>query len=95
MAMLAPMIILNSNVFDYHAKSKHMASEASTCGFSGCQKLYNDAADVGIYIQSHKTNAVQAFVLNDVIVEDEGDVLAWKFKSLDPNLGLTVTIFND
>lgn len=95
MAKLAPRVVLNSKNFDYDAKSRHMAAEASTCRFNHCQQIWNDAADVGIYIQSHKTSSVQGFILWDVIAEDEGDVLAWKFKSMDPTLDLSVTIFND
>lgn len=94
MAKMTQQVVLNSKTFDYDAKSRHMAAEASTCGFSRTQQFWDDAADVGIYIQSHRTSAVQGFVLADVI-EDDGDILAWKFTSIDPALGLTVTIFND
>lgn len=94
MAKVAPQNVLDSRNFDYDAKDRCMTAEASTCRFFRCQPIWTDAADVGIYIQSHRTSAVQGFLLADV-VEDEGDILAWKFKSMDPVLGVTVTIFND
>lgn len=94
MAKLAPHVVLDSRNFEYDAKQRCMTAEASTCRFDHCQQIWNDAADVGIYIQSHRTSAVQGFVLADTVTS-EGDVLAWKFTSIDPVLDLCVTIFND
>lgn len=94
MAKLAPTIVLNSAMFSYNAADKTLVSEASDCRFMRCQRIYDDAADVGIYIRSAKTGKAEAFVLAET-VEREGDVLEWKFESIDPKLGVSVRIFND
>lgn len=95
MAMFSPQVVLNSQAFNYNSATKTMVADASDCRFHCVQPIYDDAADVGIYIRSHRTNKAQAFVLAETVKDNEGDILMWKFQSTDPALGVKVTIFND
>lgn len=94
MAMLAANVILDASRFHWDTDMRLLSEEAGTCGFSRCQRLYDDAADVGIYIHNPKTGRTEAFYL-DKTDEIEGDVLAWRFKPVNSKLEMAVTIFND
>jgi hypothetical protein len=59
------------------------------------QRIYDDAADIGIAILSHHTGDTQLFYLDEEEIND-GDLKAYHFKAVDPKCRVQkVTIFND
>lgn len=74
-----------------------LVAEASDLGGRfGLERIYDDACDVGIAIQSHHTNRIEWFYL-DKREERDGEVLAWEFKPVSAGLhgAQKVVIFND
>ena len=58
-------------------------------------RMYDDAADAGIAIRSHKTGKVERFYLERT-EERDGDLMAWHFRPESPGcIVKSVTIFND
>ena len=72
-----------------------LVAEASDLNGLSLQQLWNDSADAGIGIRSHRTGLVERFHL----VCDEhraGELVAWHLEPIDPNCPVkNVTIFND
>lgn len=99
------MLLTNNRVsterFSYHRDLKTFTAEASDLNHTGCNflgRLYDDAADVGFCLVSHKTGAVEPFYLDNVDRDREGDVRAWEFLPVNKALregGIKLTIFND
>jgi len=55
-------------------------SEVSHGGYNILSQLYNDAADQGFVMISHKTHAAVEFYLDHTEREADGDVRFWLFK---------------
>lgn len=62
-----------------------------SCGGRIYSQIYDDACDMGFYIESHRTGRWVLFTLAHTQKDREGDVLFWEFKSQS---GVTVTVFN-
>lgn len=95
MALLPANVVLDISSFHWDAGGHMLSEEASTCGYTRCQRLYDDACDIGIYIKNSKTGNLEAFYLSNVDTNEDNDVLAWKFSSVNTKLNVSVTIFND
>ncbi len=60
-----------------------MIAEASTVGYHAPRQIYDDAADVGIAIRSHKSGKVMRFYLSSEDHDASGeDVAGWWFKMI-------------
>lgn len=99
MAMLPPRNALSTDRFSYDYKSRAFTAEASEIGWRPGQlpvvQLYDDAADVGIWLRSSRTGVNQPFYLEQTEKDREGGVVAWHFSPCDDKLVATVTVFND
>jgi hypothetical protein len=58
------------------------SEEASTLGFHGVYRLWDDAADEGVWVRS-RIGLMLAFALTEVQRDREGDIQAWKFEFSD------------
>lgn len=86
--------------FDPHDKS--FAAEASMLGIrpgvSPYSRLYTDAMDVGIAIESHVTHKVELFHLVEEKRNSDGDLAYWIFEPVNKALVTRMSkvfIFND
>lgn len=77
-------------------------AEASTLGYSGPQRIYDDACDVGIAIRSVKTGTVVRYYLASEDALDADDTAGWRFLPIAEDerrvaacRGTTVLIIND
>ena len=91
--------------FHYNKQTRSLIAECSDFGplreafdpITGrkwIHQLYDDACDLGIAIESHKTGRVERFYLDREEVHD-GDLVAFHFKPLDKTLDVKVVVYND
>ena len=65
------------------------------------QQVWDDACDVGFYVESHITGFRKLFLLTFVQKDHEGDVQHWIYQEylqpghVKPGTLITLTIFND
>ena len=72
-----------------------LVAEASDLGRFNLGQLWNDSADAGIGIRSHRTGRVERFYVSH-IEEREGDLLTWELEPVNPNCRVKkVVVFND
>lgn len=70
--------------------------EASCLRMQPWTRLWNDAADVGFQVRSHRTGKVRVFVMTKEARNDEGEVTHWELASYDDiDNPLFITVFND
>lgn len=96
---------IDSSVFKYNKEDRVMLCEASSIGplrdgMWWLQRIYNDAADLGIAIKSSRTGNVERFYLHKVNKSGGdmcgGDVYSWHFKPVKNGVPVfEVIIFND
>lgn len=72
----------------------HGHVEASSLRQEQHSRLWSDSSDVGFYVRSHRTGAVELFVFDHEVV-NEGDVFARVYKVHRAKASWTVTVFND
>ena len=85
----------NTRDFDYNKSSRTFATEASDIQFVQPYRLFDDACDVGILLESANTGKIEPFYYDSCQKDRENDVLYWLFKSVNPSLNAQVKIFND
>lgn len=82
--------------FDFNAQSNLFTAEISELDNFQWGQLYNDACDTGFVMVSHKTGRELGFYLAGKDVNEEGEVMGWRFKSCDyGRTGINVLIIND
>ena len=86
----------------FSCKDKKLSAEASDLSFKPGQEpgvqIYDDACDIGIWIESQVTGNVVPFYVAETECNDENEILAWKLLPVDNRLvqkGVELTIFND
>jgi len=84
--------VISTKNMTYNAVRRHLVAEASDVGFYSLALMYDDAADIGVYLKSHKTGNVKPFFFDGRISDGE-DTLGWKFKNDKEQISLT--IYND
>ena len=73
----------------------HGCAEASDFGDRMvADRVWLDAADVGMLIRNPRTGREVLFVLAEEERDREGDTVAWLYRAADAS-GLTVRIYND
>jgi len=88
---------ISTSQFDYHKEAQLFAQDASSLrGTRFLGRLYDDAADTGFVLVSHKTGKEVPFYLEHTSTLN-GEEHCWTFKPVDSALleGVTVKIFND
>lgn len=82
--------------------TKTLVAEASTLGYHGPRRIYDDACDVGIAVRSHRTGRLVRFYLDSEDMDRTDDVAGWRFQPIPedarrvPNAARTyVLIIND
>ena len=91
----------STRMFSYDKENRTFVTEISTIRRNGpaMGKLYDDAADEGFTLVSHKTGAEVMYYYVDAAVNDEGEVTEWIFKEAEvrgkENHNTQVTVFND
>jgi hypothetical protein len=77
-------LVPHSTVSLYRIPAKgQLVGEASEMGIRPghqWERLYDDACDVGIALQSHKTGVTTRWYLLDTERDAEGDITCWKFR---------------
>lgn len=93
MAVLRAIPVHRGSLFMWYHKSG--AADVSmihySCGGQIYSRIYDDACDMGFYIESHRTGQRVLFTLTKVQKDREGEIMFWEFKSRD---GIEVTLFN-
>jgi hypothetical protein len=102
---LLPMTSHAVNLIWFHwdPTTKTLTAEDSDLGQMGgpkggwVQPVWNDSADVGIAIRSHKTGKVERFYLDRVDMTPDGeDVAGWNFLPVDSDCPVKlVLVIND
>jgi hypothetical protein len=87
---------ISSEHLEYSGKLASFLAEASDLGDKfKVGRVYDDACDEGFTIVSARTGKEAVFAL-DHLEENEGDICAWHFVCVTPNLKhLKAVIFND
>jgi hypothetical protein len=75
-------------------RSMKAATEASDLGRPVHGQLWDDACDVGFYIESHRTGTKALFALASQERSD-GDVVSTTYRSVDLPMEFEVVVFND
>ena len=84
--------------FEYLAYDRLFVAEASSLtGYNTNRHMYDDSEDLGFIIVNEKTGNKVEFVLTDVEINDDNEVICWDYISVNPvkNNLLYVKIFND
>ena len=58
-------------------------------------RIFNDASDVGFYLESMRTGKQAAFYLSDEKYSQDGDVERWTFKPVNPDIRMEIIVYND
>ena len=91
---------ISSESFDYDKREKSFYKDASELkGFPFCGRLYDDAADAGFVLVSHKTGRSQAYYLHEEYQTENGEYTHWEFRPARPIRpgaeGTKIVVFND
>ena len=90
---------ISTSQFDYHKKANLFSQDASSLrGTRFLGRLYDDAADTGFVLVSHKSGRAVPFYLVDEVENSYGDVEHWEFApaiSLPLHQDCNVVIYND
>ena len=93
-----PALTVSTKGVSYHGEDNTLTCEASDIGLGRTiheGPIFRDAADIGIFLRSHKTGVVVPFVYVDVEHDNEGDVMAWRFSSYGLDHPIQLVVFND
>ena len=71
------VVQVNSSLFSHFPKTKRLVAEMSDICVRGFQRLYSDAADVGLALRNPKTGNVTRWALSTEVRDNEGEVLGW------------------
>lgn len=76
------MLTYASDQFYFHHDIKKLTADASDLGLQAGElpysQVYNDAADVGIAIRSHRTGKLAIYTLKSTD-EKDGNIRAWEY----------------
>jgi|ERR1700738_2221028 len=82
--------------FAFNKETKTLSTFASDLGDWKVERLYSDACDVGIAIESHLTGKTKVFYLSKQENDLGGDLVACHFTPVNPLANVKeVVIFND
>jgi len=96
MARISTAYALYSGDMTWNAKTQTLIAEASDINFHAPYQLYDDAADVGVWVRSHRTQKLMPFNLAKITKDAEGDIQFWTFECWSRGGVLaTLKIFND
>lgn len=100
--MILNVIAFSSRQFTYTEADRTFVSEASDLDNRHLQRIYDDACDVGLAIQSDKTGRVVRFYMDGAKTDGEGELTHWTYKPLPEDVrrmpdvaDLKVIVFND
>jgi len=94
----------SSKLFETHKKddgSITMSSEMSMLHHASpkepvLRRIYNDACDIGLAIQSHRTGVIHVFVRASLTINADAKIESWIFKPVTANCPVEqVIVFND
>ncbi len=97
------MYRINTNVLSWNQRDKTLVGELSSCGNNfRLSRIYQDACDVGIQLQSHRTGEVATFYLAEEKHDNENDLLYMSFHPTPEEIkknprmrDVKVILFND
>jgi len=82
--------------FRYDKATRTFTTEASNLGPGTLfDRVWRDAADMGLTIISERTGNEMVFVIDRTVVDREGDTLQWVLRPAAADELLTLIIFND
>ena len=84
----------------YQIFTVEASSLCAGCRRPLCQRIYNDASDVGFYLESMRTGKQEAFYLDDTKYSRDVDVertepIMWTFKPVNPDIRMEIIVYND
>ena len=87
---------ISSEYFTWNWGERALVTEASCLGnYDGFQRLFDDAADVGLAVKSSRTGKVERFYFNKRN-ELDGEITDWEYLPENPDCGVKkLVIFND
>ena len=86
--LLSPHSIIDATKFTWF-KNKGI-TEVSDIDYFKLQEIYNDASDIGLYVQGRRE--MRLFLL-DSVDRDEGGILRWVL--VTPDKKFEISIYND
>lgn len=100
------MLVINTRNLTHNGKDRTFSCEASDLGCpigqgpDGLSRLYQDACDIGLELESHVTGRRQKFAYSGAILDRfDNDVLYWLFTVATPYpqvlAGYKFIVFND
>lgn len=94
-----PLVMINTKFLTYHGEDGLLTGELSELeaqfGNHFLRRVYNDAADIGCYVVSHRTGRQVLFVLTNDHYSKEGELLAVELEPTE-EVGITkMLLFND
>ncbi len=96
MAKLNTSMALSTLTMVWDCKTRKLSEEASTVHYHHSYRLYDDAADFGVWVKSHRTGKMMPFTLKSEVTDPDGDVQAWEFEGWDQSGKVAdLVIFND
>ena len=84
---------ISTKYLNYYADMKWFVTEASALPSPG--RVYDDACDVGYRVRSHRTGKAVVFAQHDIQHDNEGDVIVWIYRSIDPKYPVELHVLND
>lgn len=84
-------------VFTVEASSLHDGGRRPlwSCIYDNDDGVYNDATDVGFYLESTRTGKHELFYLSDTKYSPAGGVAHWIFKPVNQDIRMEILVFND
>jgi hypothetical protein len=61
---------------------------------NGLGRVYDDACDEGLTLVSHRTGEEVVMVVQEDTCDDEGDILSWTLRPVDPKHTFRLCVYN-
>lgn len=94
MALLQNIPVHSGKLFTWHRNQFSGTTEASTLGGQMSRRVWDDAADVGFFIESPRSGRKVLFTLTKEHRNSDNEVTHWTYRSHGFDTTLTITIFN-
>lgn len=100
--MKLSLITFQSSRFTFHAEDGTLTAEASDLRDQHLQRIYDDACDVGLAVQSGKSGTVITYYLHKEHTNGDNEITHWEYLPLPEDVrkhsecaNTKVLIYND
>lgn len=97
MSLLADIPVHHGRLFTWHRRLLVGTSEMSTLtagGKIGSRRIWDDAYDVGFYVESPATGRKVLFTLTKEHRNNDNDITHWTYVSHNHPLTMVITVYN-